>query len=134
MRSNLSAKIIIIHEIRLLRQSEIPEISHQPPPPLSENLASRNADPTQIWQFRTHICTNTSSARENSAPGHIYQTVAHFQAHKSPGPDLTAKINLVLGYQTVPKSYHNVPYQEDFPYKNIDSDLHTSFSTTTRTK
>ena len=78
MRSNLSVKIIIIHEILLLRQSEIQEISHQLTP-LSVDLASINADPTQIWQFRAHICANTSNARENSAPGHIDQTIAHFK-------------------------------------------------------
>jgi hypothetical protein len=56
------------------------------------------------WAFNASCdyCPMTTSASGNSAPCHLHRTVAQFQPQNAAGPDLLAKISLVLAYQTVP--------------------------------
>jgi hypothetical protein len=57
VRSNLGAKAVIIHEIRLLRKYEILEISQQPPPPL-----------VRIWRPEMPISPKLGSSGHISTP------------------------------------------------------------------
>jgi hypothetical protein len=85
-----------------------------------------DSPPAEIWRIvasispnlgkcRTRSNAKTTGASGNSAPCHLHRTVAQFR-QKAAGPDLLAKISLVLAYRTVPHNQDRLRRSEqEFP-------------------